>query len=59
MIKLVYFDFNFWRIDILRLSLGYSKVPYEYKRIKRQEWQKEKQKITQFFLIQKNSAKLF
>ena len=43
MIKLVYFDFNFWRIDILRLSLGYSKVPYEYKRIKRQEWPKEKQ----------------
>ena len=25
MIKLVYFDFNFWRIDILRLSLGYSR----------------------------------
>ena len=21
MIKLIYFDFNFWRIDILRLSL--------------------------------------
>ena len=45
MIKLVYFDFNFWRIDILRLSLGYSKVPYEYKRIKRQEWPKEKEKF--------------
>ena len=45
MIKLVYFDFNFWRIDILRLSLGYSKVPYEYKRIKRQEWPKEKKKF--------------
>ena len=43
MIKLVYFDFNFWRVDILRLSLGYSGIPYEYKRIKRQEWQKEKQ----------------
>ena len=43
MIKLVYFDFNFWRVDILRLSLGYSKVPYEYKRIKRQEWPKEKE----------------
>ena len=43
MIKLVYFDFNFWRIDILRLCLGYSKVPYEYKRIKRQEWPKEKE----------------
>ena len=42
MIKLVYFDFNFWRVDILRLSLGYSKVPYDYKRIKRQEWPKEK-----------------
>ena len=45
MIKLVYFDFNFWRVDILRLSLGYSKVPYEYKRIKRQEWPKEKEKF--------------
>ncbi len=43
MIKLVYFDFNFWRVDILRLSLGYSGIPYEYKRIKRQEWPKEKQ----------------
>ena len=45
MIKLVYFDFNFWRIDILRLCLGYSKIPYEYKRIKRQEWPKEKEKF--------------
>ncbi len=45
MIKLVYFDFNFWRVDILRLSLGYSKVPYEYKRIKRQQWPKEKEKF--------------
>ena len=45
MIKLVYFDFNFWRVDILRLSLGYSKIPYEYKRIKRQEWPKEKKKF--------------
>ena len=43
MIKLVYSDFNFWRVDILRLSLGYSGIPYEYKRIKRQEWPKEKQ----------------
>ena len=42
MIKLVYFDFNFWRVDILRLSLAYSGIPYEYKRIKRQEWPKEK-----------------
>ena len=46
MIKLVYFDFNFWRVDILRLSLGYSGIPYEYKRIKRQEWQKEKQNFS-------------
>ena len=45
MIKLVYFDFNFWRVDILRLSLGYSKVPYEYKRIKRREWPMEKEKF--------------
>ena len=43
MIKLVYFDFNFWRVDVLRLSLGYSNVPYEYKRIKRREWSKEKE----------------
>ena len=42
MIKLVYFDFNFWRVDILRLSLAYSEIPYEYKRIKRQEWPIEK-----------------
>jgi len=45
MIKLVYFDFNFWRVDILRLSLAYSEIPYEYKRIKRQEWLKEKEKF--------------
>ena len=45
MIKLVYFDFNFWRVDILRLSLGYSGIPYDYKRIKRQEWPKEKKKF--------------
>ena len=25
MIKLVYFDFNFWKFDILRLCLSYSK----------------------------------
>ena len=42
MIKLVYFDFNFWRVDILRLSLAYSGIQYEYKRIKRQEWPIEK-----------------
>ncbi len=42
MIRLVYFDFNFWRVDILRLSLGYSGIPYEYKRIKRKEWPTEK-----------------
>ena len=45
MIKLIYFDFNFWRIDILRLSLSYSKIPYDYKRIKRQEWPQEKKKF--------------
>ena len=33
--KVTYFDFNFWRVDILRLSFGYSKIPYEYKKIKR------------------------
>ena len=27
MIKLIYFDFNFWRIDILRLSLSHSNIP--------------------------------
>ena len=42
MIKLVYFDFNFWRFDILRLSLGYSKIPYKCQRIKRQDWPKVK-----------------
>ena len=42
MIKLVYFDFNFWRFDILRLCLSYSKIPYISKRIKRQEWPKVK-----------------
>ena len=43
MIKLVYFDFNFWRFDILRLSLGYSKIPYTCERVKRQDWPKVKQ----------------
>ena len=46
MIKLVYFDFNFWRVDILRLSLGYSGIPYDYKRIKRQEWPERKTKLS-------------
>ena len=43
MIKLIYFDFNFWRFDILRLALGYAKVPYECERVKRQDWPKVKQ----------------
>ena len=34
MIKLVYFDFNFWRFDILRLSLAYSNIPFECERVK-------------------------
>ena len=42
MIKLIYFDFNFWRIDILRLCLSHSKIPYEYVRINRQQWPKKK-----------------
>ena len=42
MIKLFYFDFNFWRIDILRLCLSHSKIPYEYVRIDRQQWPKKK-----------------
>ena len=42
MIKLTYFNFNFWRIDILRLSLSYGKIPYKLNQIKREEWLKEK-----------------
>ncbi len=42
MIKLTYFNFNFWRIDILRLSLSYGKIPYELNQIKREEWLKKK-----------------
>ncbi|MFL2661240.1 MAG: glutathione S-transferase family protein [Alphaproteobacteria bacterium] len=42
MIKLIYFDFNFWRVDILRLCLSYSSIPYELQRIKRQDWKKKK-----------------
>ena len=37
-IKLVYFDFNFWRIDILRLCLSYANIEYEFERIPRNEW---------------------
>ena len=43
MIKLIYFDFNFWRFDILRLALSYAKVPYVCERVKRQDWPKVKQ----------------
>ena len=42
MIKLTYFNFNFWRMDILRLSLSYGRVPYELIQIKREEWPKVK-----------------
>ena len=45
MIKLVYFDFNFWRIDILRLCLSHAKIPYDYIRIKREEWSKKKKEF--------------
>ena len=45
MIKLTYFDFNFWRIDILRLSLSYGQIPYELNQIKREDWLKEKKKF--------------
>ena len=37
-IRIVYFDFNFWRVDILRLSLSYKNIPYEYERIPRKDW---------------------
>ena len=43
-IKLVYFDFNFWRIDILRLSLAYAGIDYEFERIPRKDWTKFKAK---------------
>ncbi len=42
MIKLVYFDFDFWRVDILRLCLAYSNIPYIYERIPREEWANKK-----------------
>ena len=45
MIKLKYFDFNFWRADILRLCLGYSNIPYEFERIVRQDWPRLKKQF--------------
>ncbi len=45
MIKIIYFDFNFWRVDILRLSLSFAKIPYHYERIVRSNWPKEKEKF--------------
>ncbi len=41
-IKLVYFDFNFWRVDILRLCLSFANIPYEYERIPREKWVSKK-----------------
>lgn len=38
MIKLTYFDFNFWRVDILRLCLSFSNIPYEYEIVNRKNW---------------------
>ena len=43
MIKLIYFDFNFWRFDILRLSLAFSNIPHECQRVNRQDWPRVKQ----------------
>ncbi len=45
MIKLIYFDFDFWRVDILRLSLAHSNIPYEYQRVPRQDWSKRKKEF--------------
>ena len=45
MIKLIYFDFNFWRIDILRLSLSHSDIPYKFESLARNEWPKNKKKF--------------
>ena len=42
MIKLYYFDFNFWRLDICRLTLSYKNIPYEYIKIPRADWIKIK-----------------
>ncbi len=45
MIKLIYFDFDFWRVDILRLSLSHSNIPYELQRIPRGNWAKHKKEF--------------
>ncbi len=45
MIKLIYFDFDFWRVDILRLSLSHSNIPYELQRIPRKNWAKHKKEF--------------
>ena len=37
-IKLIYFDFSFWRVDICRLILSIGKIPYEYIKIPRRDW---------------------
>ena len=42
MIKLIYFDFNFWRIDIFDLVLVTLNIPYDYKRIPKTEWANKK-----------------
>ncbi len=42
MMKIIYFDFNFWRVDILRLCLSHSKIPYKYERVPRKDWFKRK-----------------
>lgn len=31
LIKLVYFDFNFWRVDVCKLTLAIGKIPFENK----------------------------
>mgnify|MGYP001361791502 CR=1 FL=1 len=45
MIKLIYFDFNFWRVDILRLCLSFSNIPYEFERVPRQAWKNRKKEF--------------
>ena len=42
MIKLIYFEFNFWRVDIARLSLSFAKIPYKLEQIQRDEFIKKK-----------------
>jgi len=42
MIKLIYFEFNFWRVDIARLSLSFAKIPYKLEKIQRDEFIKKK-----------------